>query len=74
MLENSQNMKVQFSVNLIIWFKVLRKLVKLSLTVKTGQTMSSSTCKTGRVKIKSCCSLSMRTAIDSMNIEYSSEQ
>ena len=24
MLENSQNMKVQFSVNLIIWFKVLR--------------------------------------------------
>ena len=35
-----QNMKVQFSVNLIIWFKVLRKLVKLSLTVKTGQTMS----------------------------------
>ena len=43
MLENSQNMKVQFSVNLIIWFKVLRKLVKLSLTVKTGQTMSSTT-------------------------------
>ena len=42
-----QNMKVQFSVNLIIWFKVLRKLVKLSLTVKTGQTMSCWAVSTG---------------------------
>ena len=30
-------MKVQFSVNLIIWFKVWGKLVKLSPAVKTGQ-------------------------------------
>lgn len=47
MLENLQNMKVQFSVNLIIWFKVLGKLVKLSLTVKTGQTMGCWAVKTG---------------------------